>query len=99
MKKLLLSLCFVAALGSSAFGAESASKSVDAKKPPEFTTEQRHKMADLHNKMALCLRSDRPMLECRQEMMTGCKDTMGKDGCPMMGGMMHGQGPGPGIEK
>ena len=66
-------------------------KAVDTKKPPEFTTEQRQKMADLHEKMASCLRSDRPMSECHQEMMKGRKDAVGKDSCPMMGGKMgHG---------
>jgi hypothetical protein len=67
------------------------SKSAETKGPMRPTTEQRQKMAGLHEKMATCLRSDRPMAECRQEMKKGCKDTMGKDGCHMMGGKMgHG---------
>lgn len=65
-----------------------------------LTKEQRAKMADVHQKMAECLRSERPISECRAEMMKGCKDTMGAEGCPMMGhgpGMMekgHGKGGG-----
>ena len=91
MKRIVIVLCAVATLGNFAVAAENASKPAGAKSPPEVTTEQRQKMAGLHEKMATCLRSDRPMSECRQEMMKGCKDTMGKDGCPMMGGKMgHG---------
>lgn len=53
----------------------------------EMTAEQRKQMADMHEKMATCLRSTKPMEECRKEMMSSCKE-MG-DSCPMMG-KMHG---------
>lgn len=54
--------------------------------------EDRQKMAEMHSKMASCLKSDRPMDECRNEMMSSCQKMMGEDGCPMMGkqGMMKG---------
>ena len=39
--------------------------------------------------MAACLRSDRPLKDCHDEMMHACQKTMGPDGCPMMGGMGH----------
>lgn len=52
------------------------------------TAEQRQKMAEHHEKMATCLRSDRPLSECKQEMMKNCEETMGKGGCPMMGDHM-----------
>lgn len=55
--------------------------------PP--SKEQREKMAQAHEKMAACLRSDRPVADCHQEMMQTCRDTMGGQGC----GMMMGQGP------
>ena len=42
-------------------------------------------MAQLHEQMAGCLRSDKSMTECRTEMMKSCPDVVGKDGCPMMG--------------
>lgn len=95
MKKLALLACILAILGNVAMADDSMSKSSEAKGPMKdtrkLTTEQRKTMAGLHEKMATCLRSDRPMSECHQEMMKGCKDTMGKDGCPMMGGRMgHG---------
>jgi hypothetical protein len=58
---------------------------------PSPTPEMRQKMAKQHEKMAACLRSDKPISECRQEMMRGCKDIMGPQGCPMMGGMGMGR--------
>ena len=61
--------------------------------PAAATAEQRQKMADIHQKMAECLRSDRPIAECRSEMAGSCHDSLGADMCPMMGkggGMMHG---------
>ncbi len=61
-----------------------------------MSKEQRQKMADVHQKMAECLRSDKPVGECRSEMMKQCRETMGPTGCPMMGhhmgeGEMHGK--------
>ena len=70
--------------------ADDAAKMDSAKKMPAMTTEQRQKMADAHEKMATCLRSDKPMSGCHEEMMKSCQEGMGKDGCPMMGGKgMH----------
>src|SRR5689334_21364211 len=80
MKRITFVMCVLAAFGNLAIGAETASKPSGTKGPPQLTTEQRQKMADLHDKMAACLRSDRPLSECHQEMMKGCKDVMGKDG-------------------
>lgn len=53
--------------------------------------ETREKMASLHEQMAVCLRSDKPIADCHSQMMKSCQDTMGEKGCPMMGhGMMGG---------
>jgi hypothetical protein len=71
--------------------------------PPAPTPEARAQMAAVHEKMATCLRSERPIAECRAEMWQGCQQHMGPEGCPMMGrgmmgrGMMGGQGRGPGM--
>lgn len=46
--------------------------------------EQRVQMANAHEKMAACLRSDRSFQECRQEMHTSCAKSFGDRGCPMM---------------
>lgn len=63
-----------------------------AKDEAEVTAEQRSKMASVHEKMAACLRSTKPISECRDEMHGQCEESMGKDECPMMGDMMgHGK--------
>jgi hypothetical protein len=61
---------------------------------PAPSPEMRQKMAAVHQKMAACLQSDKPIGACRSEMMQGCQETMGADGCPMMGKMGGGMGPG-----
>lgn len=50
--------------------------------------ENRQKMAEIHDRMANCLRGDQSMESCHEEMMKSCKEAMGKDGC-MMGQKMH----------
>ena len=56
--------------------------------PP--SREMREKMATFHERMAACLRSDKPIADCHTEMMKNAREVMGKDGCPMMkGGMMQ----------
>ena len=66
----------------------------DPKSTSDPSPEQRQKMAAVHQKMADCLKSNRPMNECREEMRKGCHDTMGEQGCPMMESMGGGMGPG-----
>ena len=67
----------------------SADKTKKIEKPMALTQEQRNSMATIHENMATCLRSDKTLDSCREEMMKGCMDTMGKDGCPHMMGKMH----------
>ena len=58
----------------------------------EPSKEMRAKMASVHERMAACLRSDKPFADCRREMMKSCQKLMGEHGCPMMGmhdGMMN----------
>ncbi len=59
-------------------------------KTMEPTTEQRQKMAEAHEQMATCLRSDKPIAECHKELVGKCEETMGKGGC-MMGMHMKGK--------
>jgi hypothetical protein len=74
--------------------------------PPNPTPEQRQTMAAAHRRMAECLESNRTWTECHAEMHATCQQTIGAQGCPMMGrgmgmgmgpggGMRHGQGPPP----
>ncbi len=72
---------------SAAFAAEPPSQSHAANAAP--SKEQREKMATIHEHMAACLRSDKPIAECGKEAMRSCQDMMGKEGCPMMGAGMH----------
>lgn len=59
----------------------------DVKDP---TPEKRTKMAERHEKMAACLRSDKPLSECQTEMRAQCEqDGMSPADCPM-----GGKGPG-----
>lgn len=66
-----------------------AAFAADAPQPahPAPSKEMREKMATMHEQMASCLRSDKAVATCHDEMMKSCKDTMGEKGCPMMG--MH----------
>jgi hypothetical protein len=53
------------------------------------TKQQREQMAALHEKMAACLRSDKDIAVCRDEMHSNCRAMMGGQDCPMMGTGMH----------
>lgn len=63
------------------------------KAPPEPSKETRQQMAAAHEKMAACLRSDKSLTECRNEMHQQCMNMMGGQYCPMMGPMMGKGGP------
>ena len=47
--------------------------------------EIREKMAVLHEQMAACLRSDKSIADCRDEMRKNCRAAMDPHNCPMMG--------------
>lgn len=68
------------ALGAAAFAANPP-----ASAGPTPTRAMREKMAVLHEQMAACLRSDKPVSDCRAQMQKSCHDMMGKQGCSMMG--------------
>jgi len=88
VKKIVMILSLMMVTGVSALAQESDKMSHDMKMP-QMTAEQRTKMADAHEKMAACLRSDKPIGDCHAEMKKSCEESMGKDGCPMMkDGMM-----------
>ncbi len=93
--RFVLTIATVMLASGSALAAEPAQPAAADPSP-----EMRHKMAEVHQKMAECLLSEKPIAECRSEMQTSCQATMGKGGCPMMGGgmgagmMMHEKGTG-----
>jgi len=80
MKRIILFLGTVLMLSSSAFA---EGKSTKSGKMPEMAVEQRNKMAEVYEKMAACLRSDRPFNDCHDEMIKSCQDSMGSN-CPTM---------------
>jgi hypothetical protein len=98
--RLVLALASVMISSGPALAADPAKPAAPADPSPE----QRHKMAEVHQRMADCLVSARPMSECRGEMQTSCQEMKGPYGCSMMeggmgpgmmgGGMMQGQGMG-----
>ena len=101
MKILALAGLFLAA---PAFAVEKEKAS--EKKHPEVSAEQRKKMADAHEKMAACLRSDKSFEDCHKEMWAARKDIMGGDECPMrkhggksMGMKHHGMPQAPASEE
>lgn len=70
----------------------SAADNKSKKDRPAPTAEEREKMAATHEKMAQCLRSDKPMKDCHEEMAKACKENMGGKGCMMGHGKhMHGE--------
>lgn len=77
----------IAAMMIAGAGAASAADEPPAMQAP--SKEMRDKMAAMHEKMAACLRSEKPFADCRSEMHQSCQATMGERGCPMMGMGMH----------
>lgn len=96
MRRFAFLLGAFALLCGPALAVETATPTSKSGTKTDVTPEQRTQMADAHEKMAACLRSSRPIHECRDEMMKNCK-SMGMHGCKMggMGAMMnHGMMPG-----
>jgi len=92
----LLPLFMVGGLCLPSYGQAPAKKPQAKHEMAEPTKEQRNKMAMAHEQMATCLRSDKSMEDCHDEMRKSCKE-MG-DQCPMMMGH-HGMGMGMGMGK
>lgn len=68
--------------GAPAWTAEPATPAPAAQEP---SRELREKMATVHEQMAACLRSDKSFADCRSQMMSSCRQSVGAQGCPMMG--------------
>jgi hypothetical protein len=59
--------------------------------PAAPSKETREKMATAHERMAACLRTDKPIAECHAQIMKSVGHVPGATGCPMMSAGMHGQ--------
>lgn len=90
---IMVGMVLTALMAGGAFAADKKTTKSNKKSTTQVTPEQRQEMATMHEKMATCLRSDKPIEECRSEMRKNCQQAMGKDGCPGMGrgmgGMMY----------
>ena len=63
------------------------------KGPPPLTKEARATLAGIHEKFAACVRSERTMKECSEELQAGCAAMPGgRCGGPGPGGMKGGPG-------
>lgn len=79
-------IIFVALLMSAGTFAADAPKKAEGKQAAdEPSTELREKMAASHERLALCLRSDKKIEECHNEMREQCQDANEGYGCFMMG--------------
>ncbi len=80
-----------------AASAEEKSSSAPAANHMAATPEMKKDMADMHQKMADCLRTDKSMQDCHGEMMKDCQGAKAAGHCSMMnsmmskGGMKHGK--------
>ena len=90
MKKVVISVLAAMCFANLTFAEDKAPKAAETKKDETIvhTKEQRAEMATRHEKMAECLRSDKPMSDCHKQMQAGCKE----GGCPMMGQKMGHKG-------
>ncbi len=82
----LIAVSMLAGFSLSAHAEGAAKKPAMKMEMPELTKEQRSTMATAHEKMAACLRSEKSLQDCHEEMRKTCKET--DDHCPMMGMMM-----------
>lgn len=83
-----------AALVTFAFILSASTQAAEKKQQKAGSQSDRQQMAEMHEKMAKCLRSKKPMNECQDQMMKGggmghmCGGMMGDDMDGHMGGMM-----------
>lgn len=105
---LLMTFVLASQFGASTWAAESGKNSDKASAAAAVSKDAREKMAQAHEQMALCLKSDKTFEECHESLQKEC--TMMGDSCPGMGmgkgmgqgmgqGMGRGMGQGKGMQK
>ncbi|MEK6773515.1 MAG: hypothetical protein AABY64_06225 [Bdellovibrionota bacterium] len=87
-KQYILTISMVLVFSAGALAAESSQVQKESQAAP--STESREQMAKSHEKMALCLRSEASIQDCRQQMHEQCQNMKDKGGCFMMGKMGRG---------
>ncbi len=88
MKKSLLTASIILAFSMGSMANESSQVQKDSKAAP--SKESREQMAAVHEKMALCLRSDSSIEDCHEQMRGQCHDMKDEGHCSMMGKMGKG---------
>lgn len=94
MKSLSLAAILIAALSAISASAADAPKPENLNDTMVPSKEHREKLAEAHEKMAACLRTDQSFQSCHEELRKQCQTTMGES-CPGMGmgkGMRRGTG-------
>ncbi len=89
MKILFIALLIASSIHSTS---KAQTPATDSTASMNESLDQRSQMADLHQTMAICLRSSKPMTDCHEEMKASCKMNMGEDSCMMSGHMMDKKG-------
>lgn len=87
MKKYIITLSMALAFSTGTLAAESSQAQKGSQAVP--SKESREQMAQAHDKMAMCLRSDVSVQDCHQQMREQCQDMKDDGGC-MMGKMGRG---------
>ena len=89
IKAMSASALLFALLISTTAGAEEKGAAAQAANHMAATPEMKKDMADMHQKMADCLRTDKSMQDCHGEMMKECQGAKAPGHCSMMDGMMN----------
>ena len=79
MKKILIAFSAIVIIAANFAFAENHGKQEMKKMKLELTKEQRELMAAAHEKMAVCLRSEKAIKDCRDELRKTHMENMGKD--------------------
>ncbi len=85
MSKILLIVGLLVVISEFSIGQQNVDQSKS--EVTEVSKEARQKMAEMHQQMADCLKSDKTYLECHKNMMANCPMT-NEGSCPMMGSAM-----------
>lgn len=68
--------------------AQAKNKAPTSQAQTEQSPEMKKNMADMYQKMADCMKSDKSMHDCHKEVMKDCPVAKSTGSCPLMEGMM-----------
>ena len=88
IKTMSASALLLSLLISTSANAEEKEASAHSSNHMMAAPEMKKEMADMHQKMADCLRTEKSMQDCHGEMMKDCQGAKASGHCSMMDGMM-----------